>query len=117
MCLVMYYELFQEHKAVKKIIPITDLQRQSRQIVSQVADSDEPVIITQRGRAAAVLLSAERYSRIEEDLGRLDELELLHLLEHGVADFAQGRTLLQREVRTRLEKKHATSAARKRQVK
>ena len=102
---------------MKKIIPITDLQRQSRQIVRQVADSDEPVIITQRGRAAAVLLSAERYSRIEEDLGRLDELELLHLLERGVADFAQGRTLSQREVRARLEKKHATSAARKRQVK
>ena len=108
---------FQEIEAVKKIIPITDLQRQSKQIVSQVADSDEPVIITQRGRAAAVLLSAERYSRIEEDLGRLDELELLHLLEHGMADFAEGRTLSQREVRTRLEKKHAPSVSRKRNVK
>jgi prevent-host-death family protein len=108
---------FEERKAVKKIIPITDLQRQSRQIVSQVADSDEPVIITQRGRAAAVLLSAERYSRIEEDLGRLDELELQHLLERGVRDFAEGRALSQREVRTRLEKKHATVAARKRNVK
>jgi prevent-host-death family protein len=102
---------------VKKIIPITDLQRQSRQIVSDVADSDEPVIITQRGRAAAVLMSAERYSRIEEDLSRLDELELLHLLERGVADFDQGRTLSQREVRSRLEKKHTTSGSRKRKVK
>jgi prevent-host-death family protein len=102
---------------VQKIIPITDLQRQSRQIVSQVADSDEPVIITQRGRAAAVLLSAERYSRIEEDLGRLDELELLHPLEHGVRDFAEGRALSQSKVRTRLEKKHATGATRKRNIK
>lgn len=102
---------------MKKIIPITDLQRQSRQIVSDVADSDEPVIITQRGRAAAVLLSAERYSRIEEDLSRLDELELLHLLERGAADFDQGHTLSQREVRARLEKKHLTSGSRKRNVK
>jgi prevent-host-death family protein len=102
---------------VKKIISITDLQRQSRQIVSQVADSDEPVIITQRGRATAVLLSAERYSRIEEDLGRLDELELQYMLERGVRGFAEGRALSQREVRTRLEKKQANGATRKRNIK
>jgi prevent-host-death family protein len=106
-----------ERKAVKKIIPITDLQRQSRQIVSQVADSDEPVIITQRGRATAVLLSAERYSRIEEDLGRLDELELQYMLERGVRDFTEGRALSQREVRTRLEKKQAIGATRTRNIK
>ena len=101
---------------MKKIIPITDLQRQSRQIVSELGDSDEPVIITQRGRAAAVLLSAERYSRIEEDLNRLDELEMRHLVERGLEDFAAGRTLSQKEVRARLEKKHAVSHTGKRKT-
>jgi prevent-host-death family protein len=53
---------------MKKIIPITDLQRQAGQIVGGVVSSDEPVIITQRGRPAAVLLSARRSSQLEEDL-------------------------------------------------
>lgn len=101
---------------MKKIIPITDLQRQSSQIVNELAESDEPVIITQRGRAAAVLLSAERYSRIEEDLNRLDELEMLHLVELGLKDFEEGRTLTQKEVRARLEKRHAASGAGKRKT-
>jgi prevent-host-death family protein len=101
---------------MKKIIPITDLQRQSSQIVNALLESDEPVVITQRGRAAAVLLSAERYSRIEEDLNRLDELEMLHLMERGLEDFEAGRTLSQKEVRARLEKKHAVSVAGKRKT-
>ncbi len=101
---------------MRKIIPITDLQRQSSQIVSGLAESDEPVLITQRGRAAAVLISAEAYARIEEDLNRLDELEMLHLLERGAEDFAQGRTLSQREVRARLEKKHGAGRTRRRKA-
>lgn len=101
---------------MKKIIPITDLQRQSSRIVSELVESDETVIITQRGRAAVVLLSAKRYSQIEADLDRLDELEMLQLIQRGLDDFAEGRALSNREVRARLEKKHATAAARKRKT-
>ena len=101
---------------MRKIIPITDLQRQSSRIVNELSDSDEPVVITQRGRAAAVLLSAKRYSRIEEDLNRLDELEMMHLLERGLEDFAAGRTLTQKEVRARLGKQPAASPNGKRKA-
>lgn len=71
--------------------------------MNELVESDEPVIVTQRGRAAVVLLSAERYSHIEEDLNRLDELEMLHLIELGLKDFEEGRALSQKEVRARLE--------------
>ena len=98
---------------MRKLIPITDLQRQSGRIVSGLTESGEPVIITQRGRAAAVLLSAKRYAQIEEDLDRLDELEMLDLLERGSADFAEGRTLSNREVRARLEKRYPPPMKRK----
>ena len=50
---------------MKRIIPVTDLQRQAGQVLNSLSDSDEPVIVTQRGRASAVLISAERYTRIE----------------------------------------------------
>lgn len=44
-----------------KIIPISDLQTKAKQVVEQVKDTDQPVVITQRGRAAAVLVSVETY--------------------------------------------------------
>jgi prevent-host-death family protein len=44
-----------------KIIPISDLQTKARQYVEQVKETDQPVVITQRGRAAAVLVSYEAY--------------------------------------------------------
>lgn len=91
---------------MKRIIPITDLQRQAGQIVSEVNASPEPVLITQRGRLAAVLISAERYAQIEEDLERLDELELLEMVERSRQALAAGQTLSHKQVKARLEKKH-----------
>lgn len=44
-----------------KIIPISDLQTQAKKYVDQVKATDEAVVITQRGRAAAVLVSYEAY--------------------------------------------------------
>lgn len=87
---------------MKHIVPITDLQRQAGQIIGSLADSDEPVVVTQRGRAAAVIISAERYEQIEDDLGRLDELELLELIEEGKRQIAAGNVISQDEVKQRL---------------
>ena len=44
-----------------KIIPISDLQTQAKKYVDQVKETEQPVVITQRGRAAAVLVSYEAY--------------------------------------------------------
>lgn len=50
---------------MKNIILVTDLQIPAGQIIGNLAELEEPVIITQRGRASAVLLSAERFTEIE----------------------------------------------------
>ncbi len=87
---------------MRKIIPITDLQRQAGQVVSALTDSDEPVVVTQRGRAAAVIVSIERYQQIEEDLERLDELELSEMVERGRAAKAARSVLSHAGVKRRL---------------
>lgn len=87
---------------MKNIVPVTDLQRQASQIIGSLADSDEPVIITQRGRTAAVLMTAKRYAEIEADLKRLDELELLEMVHKSRQEIAEGKTLSQNEVKRRL---------------
>ena len=44
-----------------RIIPISDLQSKAKKYVDQVKDTDESIVVTQRGRAAAVLVSYETY--------------------------------------------------------
>lgn len=87
---------------MKTIIPITDLQRQAAKVLSDVNKSSEPIIITQRGRPAAVLLSAKRYAEIEEDLAEFDDLELEYLIARGEKAKEEGDVLSLEEVRKRL---------------
>lgn len=44
-----------------RIIPISDLQSKAKKFVEQVKRTDQPIVVTQRGRAAAVLVSYESY--------------------------------------------------------
>ncbi len=91
------------YATMKNIIPITDLQRQAGQIISGLTENDEPIVITQRGRASAVIISAERYGEIEADLKRLDELELLEMIELSRQQKAEGKILTHEEVKKRLK--------------
>jgi len=62
---------------VPTIIPITDLRQDAASALKRLKSSRQPVVITQRGRAAAVLLSLEAYERSEH------ERQLLQLLARG----------------------------------
>ena len=59
------------------IIPVSDLRQDTAKIIKHLQDSKEPLIITQRGRAAAVMISVEAYKQSEHDK------ELLRLLAKG----------------------------------
>ena len=87
---------------MKRIIPITDLQRKAGQIVDSL--SDQPVIITQRGRPAAVLIAASDYEQIEEDLERLDELELVEMVTHAREAINKAQTISHADVSSRIRK-------------
>jgi prevent-host-death family protein len=89
---------------MRRIVPITDLQRQAGQIINEMADSEEPIIITQRGRTAAVIVSATRYAQLEEDLERLDELELAQMVERARVARDAGKTISHNEAKRRLAK-------------
>jgi antitoxin YefM len=87
----------------KNIVPISEFQRQAGQIVDGLSESDDPVIITQHGRAAAVLITPERYDQIQEDLRLLDDLELMHMLKEGEKSIEKGETISMKEVKKRLK--------------
>ena len=70
---------------VPHIVPITDLRQDAAAALKRVKSSRQPVVITQRGRAAAVLLSLEAYERAEH------ERQLLHLLARGEQEIKDGK--------------------------
>ena len=67
-----------------EIVPITDLRQDSSAVLARVRASRQPLIITQRGRAAAVMLSIEEYERTE------NERQILMLLARGEKEIAAG---------------------------
>lgn len=52
---------------VLDIIPVTDLRQDAAAALKRVRSSRQPVVITQRGRATAVILSIEAYERSEHE--------------------------------------------------
>jgi len=70
---------------IPNIIPITDLRQEATAIIKQVTTSREPLVITQRGRAAVVMVSMEAYENSQH------ELELLRLLARGEKEIEAGK--------------------------
>jgi prevent-host-death family protein len=70
--------------SVPDIIPITDLRQDASGVVRRATDTQQPVFITQRGRATAVVVSAKAYARTQH------ELEILRLLARGEAEIEAG---------------------------
>ena len=70
---------------VPDIIPITDLRQGAAAALKRVKLSKQPVVITQRGRAAAILLSMEAYERREH------ESQLLRLIARGEQEITTGK--------------------------
>ena len=66
------------------IVPISDLRQGAAALLKKVKDSREPIVVTQRGRAAAVLLSIDEYERREQDK------EILKMLVQGEKEIAAG---------------------------
>jgi len=69
---------------VPSIIPITDLRQDAAKVLRQLKESREPTVITQRGRAAAVMLSVEEFERTE------NERQILMLLAKGEKEIEEG---------------------------
>jgi prevent-host-death family protein len=66
--------------------PISDLPSQAERYVDQVRETDQPVVITQRGRAAALLVSYETFGGF---LATRDEMSYPRLEPSG-PEGAQG---------------------------
>ena len=74
---------------IPDIVAISDFRQDAASLLKRVRESHEPMVVTQRGRAAALVLSVEEFERREHDF------EILRLLATGEREIAagQGHTL------------------------
>ena len=72
---------------VKAIEPVTTLKSRSAELVRRARETRQPIIITQNGKATAVLQDVETYQR------QRDALNLLKFLARGDHDYRQGDLL------------------------
>jgi prevent-host-death family protein len=70
---------------VPKIVPISDLRQDAAAVLKRVRSSREPVVITQRGRASAVMLSLDAYEESAE------ERRILRALARGDREIQAGK--------------------------
>ena len=74
-------------KPTRDIQPVTEFRANAAQFIEQVRETGEPVIITQHGRSAAVLLDVDAYEAM------MDELELLRDVRQAEDQVAAGKGL------------------------
>ena len=78
------------------IVPLGEFKAQAAKLLKRIGESGQPMVITQNGRPAGVLLSPREYDRIQE------RQRFLETIAAGLAGAESGRTMTTTELRERL---------------
>jgi prevent-host-death family protein len=86
------------------IISLSDFKSDASQWLKRLQEESDSVVLTQNGRASAVVQSYETFQRQQQ------ALLMLKLLAQGEADIAAGRLIPQEEVFAKLRERFAPDA-------
>ncbi|MBZ0137491.1 MAG: type II toxin-antitoxin system Phd/YefM family antitoxin [Planctomycetes bacterium] len=67
------------------VVPLSELRANLAELLKQTQETGRPIVITQHGRGSAVLISADDYSKL------LDQLEYARAVTRGAASIAAGK--------------------------
>jgi PHD/YefM family antitoxin component YafN of YafNO toxin-antitoxin module len=90
----------------KDIQSLTTFRRLSGDFMKQLKKSKRPVVLTVKGKAAAIVQDAEAYQRLLDIAARADSEEGIR---QGLDDVAHGRTRPAKEVFDDIRRKHGIS--------
>jgi prevent-host-death family protein len=76
-----------ELRVSEGIVPMSEFKARAADWLARIAKTDQPVVITQNGRAAGVLLSPRAYDQL------LERARFVAAIEAGLADADAGRTI------------------------
>jgi len=73
-----------------KTLPISEVKTHLPELVSAVEARDEQVVVTRKGKPAAVLLSYNEYARLRETLDVLSDPAMMRQISASRRYFAKG---------------------------
>jgi prevent-host-death family protein len=73
-----------------KSIPISDLRQRVAEVIDDVQASDEPIVVMQRSRPAAYLMSPEHFERDQNELSTLRRALFLSEVREAEAEYGAG---------------------------
>jgi len=79
------------------IVPLGEFKAQAARLLKRLGESGEPMVITQNGRPAGVLVSPKEFDRIQE------RQRFLESIAAGLADAEAGRVVGTSDLRKRLQ--------------
>ena len=76
----------------ENIVPVSDFKARAADWLRRLVETSEPIVITQNGKAAGVLLSPAIYDELTE------RLRFVEAIEAGLADAEAGRLVSHEKV-------------------
>ncbi len=70
---------------VNNIRPLTDFRNKMKEYIKELNENKKPIILTQHGKSAAVLLNAEKFQEMQ------DQIEFMRKVAQGLEDYKSSR--------------------------
>jgi prevent-host-death family protein len=78
------------------IKPVSEFRANAAELIEQVRNTRRPLVLTQRGHSAAVVLNVEEYESL------LEELDLLRDIRLGEKEIKSGKGVPNREAKAQI---------------
>ena len=75
---------------MSKTLPISEVKARLPELVTGVEDREEEVVVTRKGKPAAVLVNYAEYERLKETLDVLSDPEMMRQIRTSERYFAKG---------------------------
>ena len=92
---------------VTKIVPVRELRNELASMIDRVVDLREHVVVTRRGRPAAVLIPVDEYQALEETAEILSDAATLAAIDEGLDEVERGETVTLADLRRDLGRRPA----------
>ncbi|MBD3383388.1 type II toxin-antitoxin system prevent-host-death family antitoxin [candidate division KSB1 bacterium] len=70
---------------IRNITPLTDFRNNIKKYLNEIRVHKKPIILTQHGKSAAVIMDAEKYQEMQ------DQIEFMRKVALGLEDYREGR--------------------------
>jgi prevent-host-death family protein len=84
------------------IVPVSDFKAHAADWLERIAETGQPVVITQNGKAAGVLVSPGEFDRLTE------RARFVEAVDAGLADEKAGRVVSHAQVRAEMKRRAAS---------